>query len=172
MRGKRKLLAGIALIGLAALILLALPSDDEEGEQQATPTTGPCAVADALSAAGEAKPAKKAYVGVLQADPGSECAATGLKELNTPSPDSKSWWTRAADWVTGAIPTALVLLGAAAILFYLLLMVCRIPSVKDAIGRFPKLGGLVRWMLRPRLAFAKFDDEAVEGKPGGPSPLA
>jgi tetratricopeptide (TPR) repeat protein len=53
-----------------------------------TGNSNPCATAEALASAGEAKDARKAYVAVLQADPASKCALTGLTKLNTPAAES------------------------------------------------------------------------------------
>src|SRR4051794_37278931 len=48
----------------------------------------PCATAESLSKAGEATEARKAYVAILQADPTSQCALSGLTALNTPAAES------------------------------------------------------------------------------------
>lgn len=63
------------------VLALALPVG---AAKPAPGSSGPCALGESLSAAGEVAAAKKAFVAVLKADPASACAAKGLEKLNQP----------------------------------------------------------------------------------------
>ena len=95
------------------------------------PRVGFCVRANALAEAGQKEKAEEAYVGVLKAKPGSECAQEGLKKL-AEEQDFWEWLTTAAKNVTSLF----VLAGLAFVVFSLALQVTvlaltRIPRVRD-----------------------------------------
>jgi tetratricopeptide (TPR) repeat protein len=107
-----------------------------------------CARGDVYRDRGLDADAKKAYDEALAKNVDASCASDGLKP---------SGWSRAADWVEHAAPTALLLAGGLLVVVLFALMLAYLPPVGWLYRRL----GLNRSLLRPRLALADLDDACL-----------
>jgi tetratricopeptide (TPR) repeat protein len=150
--GRCRVETGLLALGLALALALATAVPGRAAD--------PCASAKAMAEAGATKDAQAAYVKLLQKTPPVPCAKTGLSDLNHPP---KAWVTRAADWMTQAAATALVLLVASLLAGLILLLFGYLPPVRWVYRRL----WVVRHVLRPRLTIEDLDDAALGGEKVG-----
>ena len=133
-----------------------------EGEKPKEPTVDHCAVGDAYRDAHREEDAAGAYKKALEKDPELDCAVNGLEETG---PNDL---TRSAEEITGSIPTILTILALLALVYYGVLFCCRWKRLKEVLVRAGPIGDHVKRVLRPRLTFTDFADDAVDGSPGAP----
>lgn len=74
--------AWVGICGFAVVLAAAVAYPSAIAGQ---PAPNPCAVPDALLAAGEKGPARTEYLRLLRRDPTTECASRGLQTINAPS---------------------------------------------------------------------------------------
>lgn len=156
------------MLRVASTVVLALTlALAGAGGIDATPVSGnsPCAFADSLAKAKEDQEARKAYVGVLKADPSSPCALKGLEALNASPPESVAKQrNNTVDEIVAWLKALAVLIGALIVLFFLFLLLGYLPWLGRRLQRFWP----VRLVLAPRLSFGLIGDEAMDKKLGAP----
>lgn len=163
MRQRELLVWSILAAVTGCVFLFALPAGAAApAGDQPSPKADQCDVGDAYRGVHRNDDAIAAYKKKLEEDPESECAKNGLEEAGPSVP------TRVADDITGSIPTLLVFAGLVLLAWYLVLLLCRFRRFKELVVRLWKPGRYVKYTLRPRLSFANFGDDAVDGKPGAP----
>lgn len=134
------MIAGVALLVSPALATAAAP-------------TPPCAVADALRAAGESAAARSDYVALLRRNPAETCASAGLKELAAKPPATLS---SRLDGIASALPDVLLLLGLVGIGVFALLLLGHSRWMHRGLARVWGIGR----MLSPRLTLKPLGDQS------------
>jgi hypothetical protein len=105
-----------------------------------------------------------AFKAALAKDPRAECATAGVREAR---PDK---FSRALQWLAGAVPRIPLVLGALVVLSLLILTAVGWVASHINLGGRPLLDRLwvVRTLLRPRVTLATIADEGVQWDEGGP----
>lgn len=137
-----------ARVGLTAI------ADPPVKDKTAEEVADLCARGAVYAANGRGEDAQKAYDAALEKDSGAYCAVKGV---------SRSWPSKAADWIVDALPRILLLLGALMLAGFLLLLF----GYWRPMARFYLWLWPVRHLMRPRVSLSGIDDSCLGDKKVG-----
>ncbi len=129
------------------------------------PARADCARGNAYLSVDRDGDAIKAFEAALKANPYSPCAKRGLDEAG-PSEFERSAknFESSVKAVVDRLPALLDVAGLALLALFLFTMLGYVKGARILVRHAPFVG---KW-IGPRMSIEKFEDEAIEGKPGAP----